>query len=184
MNSNYHSLSRKLCCFTLGDEEDEDVMDIKELVKGLKGRLFHEKHKSIKIFQEARQAHACGDKVLATSKLIIYNAMCERYKQLVGIYTKAELLKDQIDHSADLNSIVKSMSKSKPNVRLNVEKIESLMDEWEEIMTTNLEVTDAITPTEYDELIDVEIEHVEIEMPSVPTTKPTIKKKKKTAVLL
>jgi len=179
MNSDYQRLASNnfLCCFPSTTTIEEHIT-IEQLVRSLEMQLMAKRYEMVELKLTARKYAQAGDRDRAISELKMYEIQSVKYKQMIDIFTKARLLRDSINDAHNMVEITNAMSYANGNhpIRtIDEAQVEQLMDEWSDTMQQTADVSDVLSynQQDYDEIMDPEFV---IEMPSVPTHQPTIKK--------
>jgi len=150
--------------------DDYDGLTMDQLIKSLHNTLVRKNYERTEIKLQARKYAMNGDKERAISELKQYNAKTIKYEQLVKVYTKACIFRDNANDTHDLAQISTSM-----RYAVDTHPIQDIQLEWENTVQMDIGELPSIESKEYDELLD---EEMEIMMPDVPTHTPIIKETK------
>jgi alpha-L-arabinofuranosidase len=150
------------------------------LIRGLNVKLIGMQAKIKEKHLEARKYALQHDMERARTELHIYQFKCEQYTRLLGIYNRANIIRDTVDQTHTMSAVATSLQQQSNTVRKSIvspEDIERLMDEWNDIMTNVYESQQALgvaseRPNQDEELERLIREPVDLslDMPSVPTT--------------
>lgn len=176
MNSEYQRLQdNDRCCWRLfGRMKENDTMTIDKLVRSLDMKIQGERYYMTELKLKAKKAAQTGDKVLAIAYLQECLEKEERYKHLVGLFSRARQMASSIEDAhmfAQTANVFERANKTHATKQLELDKVKEIMDEWEELNAATHEIGAELSRTslpnvdaEYAKLLEVE----EIELPSVP----------------
>lgn len=193
MNSDYRRLgyaSRCFNCFGSGDDlEIEETLDIVDLVKGLNICLKGIEYKMYENRKLAKQYTLNNEMSRAKSNLKIYHFQKTQHEQLLGIYTKACMIKEASLASERMFAVKNTFqkeSKKYSNVKIREDEIKGLMQEWDVIfenISDPAKMQESSIPEMDMEKELEELKHINLSlnMPSVPVEK---KSKEKSSVLV
>jgi alpha-L-arabinofuranosidase len=165
------------------------------LIRGLNVKLIGMQAKIKEKHLEARKYALQHDMERARTELHIYQFKCEQYTRLLGIYNRANIIRDTVDQTHTMSAVATSLQQQSNTVRKSIvppEDIERLMDEWNDIMTNVYESQQALgvaseRPNHDDEELERLIREpvdLSLDMPSVPTNVVHTEEKEETQKLI
>lgn len=171
-----------MCC-AIGAEQPTRVSPelLEETIYALDVKLKAIRYQCTQLTLRAKQFRAQGDELRCMEELKLRREKEVVYKKWVALYGNVCRIRDSIDQTHAMGELTSTMSVANQSLKeallkVDLEKIEDLMDQLEEGMEQVNEVGEVLG-NELGPQPEIVLEDIdELELPDVPTTVPKVQK--------